>query len=407
MKKRLNIFCLLMTSILIIALGVCFKNKSIAVSIFDKPSSISYSKNIINLKANTNNALSNNYIIREEKKLKIDTNDLLKINPTFFKNNQNIMVYPGGQPIGVKLNTKGVLVVALSDIDGVNGKIQSPAATAGVEIGDSIIKINNIVINHAEDVSRFINKGKNTELTLKIQRRNNTKFFDIKVKPTTDSADGKQKIGLWVRDSTAGVGTLTFYDSKNNKFAALGHPITDSDTGTILSVNNGVIISSNIVSIKKGTRGTPGELRGIFIDENKIKGQLINNTECGIFGNGTKSLINNKFNKPMKVGLRDEIEEGDAQILTTVNGNEPELFKIKIQKLLPQDKAGSKSMIIKITDPRLLEKTGGIVQGMSGSPIIQNNKIVGAVTHVLINKPDVGYGIYIEWMLKDAGILSK
>nr|WP_304518896.1 SpoIVB peptidase [Clostridium estertheticum] len=407
MKKRLNIFCLLITPILIIALGVCNQSLSIAVSAFDKPIQTLYSNNIINAKVNTNNVLSNHYIIEKGKEVKEDTDNMLKAKLTFVKKNKDIMVYPGGQPIGVKLNTKGVLVVALSDIDGVNGKTQSPASTAGVEIGDSIIKINNIVINHAEDISQFVNKGKNPEITLKIQRRNGSKIFDIKVKPTIDSTDGKQKIGLWVRDSTAGVGTLTLYDSRTNKFAALGHPITDSDTGTILSINNGVIISSNIVSIKKGTRGTPGELRGLFIDENKIKGQLINNTQCGIFGNGSESLINNKFNKPMKVGLRNEIKEGEAQILTTVNGNEPELFKIEIQKLLSQDIPGSKSMIIKITDPRLLEKTGGIVQGMSGSPIIQNNKIVGAVTHVLINKPDVGYGIYIEWMLKDAGILSK
>ncbi|MBU3098709.1 MULTISPECIES: SpoIVB peptidase [Clostridium] len=407
MKKRLNIFCLLITPILIIALGVCYQSQSIAVSAFAKSKQTLYFNNTINAKVNTNNVLSDHYIIEKDKKSKEDTDKMLKAKSTFVTENQDIMVYPGGQPIGVKLNTKGVLVVALSDIDGTNGKKQSPASNAGVEIGDSIIKINNIVINHAEDIRRFVNSEKNPELTLKIQRRNGSKIFDVKVKPTIDSTDGKQKIGLWVRDSTAGVGTLTLYDSKTNKFAALGHPITDSDTGTILSINNGVIISSNIISIKKGTKGTPGELRGLFIDENKIKGQLINNTECGIFGNGTKSLINNKFNKPMKIGLKNEIKEGEAQILTTINGNEPELFKIEIQKLLQQDIPGSKSMIIKITDPRLLEKTGGIVQGMSGSPIIQNNKIVGAVTHVLINKPDVGYGIYIEWMLKDAGILSK
>jgi len=407
MKKRLNIFCMLMTPILIIALGVCFKSQTIVASVFNKPmATLNYGK-IIHAKANGNNILTKHNIIEKQKNLKSDIDGFLKAKPTFAKDNKNIMVYPGGQPIGVKLNTKGVLVVALSDIEGTNGKIPSPAANAGVEIGDSIIKINNITVNHAEDVTRFINREKNSELLLKVQRRNNPKIVDIKVKPTVDSADGKQKIGLWVRDSTAGVGTLTLYDAKTNKFAALGHPITDSDTGTILSVNDGVIISSNIVSVKKGTRGTPGELRGLFIDEDKIKGQLINNTECGIFGDGTKSLINNKFNKPMKVGLRDEIKEGEAEILTTVNGIEPELYKIEIQKLLPQNTPGSKSMIIKITDSRLLEKTGGIVQGMSGSPIIQNNKIVGAVTHVLINKPDVGYGIYIEWMLKDAGILLK
>ena len=407
MKKKLNIICWIMTPLMIIALSIHFKNLNKVVATFTEPIKSQYSNQLVNVKKYKNNILIDPYIIEEKKNSSVNMTNLPEVQSTFVKNNPEIMVYPGGQPIGVKLNTKGVLVVALSDIEGINGKTASPAANAGVQIGDSIIKINDIEINHAEDVTRFVNRGKNPEITLKLQRKNNSSFLEVKVKPALDSTDGKQKIGLWVRDSTAGVGTLTLYDDKTKKFAALGHPITDADTGTILSVNNGVIVSSSIVSIKKGTRGNPGELRGLFVDENKIKGQITKNTECGIFGNGTKSFINNKFNKPMKIGLRDEIKEGKAQILTTINGSEPELFEIQIQKLLPQNASGSKSMVIKITDPRLLEKTGGIVQGMSGSPIIQNNKIIGAVTHVLINKPDMGYGIYIEWMLKDAGILSK
>jgi len=407
MKKRLNIMCCIMASLVIIALSAYFKIQNKVVAIFDRPMESLYSSQLIKIKEGKDNILTNSYIIEKNKGKNVNLQEFSQFQSTFVKGNPEIMVYPGGQPIGVKLNTKGVLVVALSDIESDNGKIPSPAANAGVQIGDSIIRINDIEVNHAEDVTRFVNREKNSEITLKIQRKNETNFFEVKVKPALDSSDGKQKIGLWVRDSTAGVGTLTLYDDKTKKFAALGHPITDADTGTILNVNSGVIVSSNIVSIKKGTRGNPGELRGLFVDENKIKGQIIKNTECGIFGNGTKSLINNKFNKPMKIGLRNEIKEGKAEILTTVNGSEPELFEIEIQKLLPQNTSGSKSMVIKITDPRLLEKTGGIVQGMSGSPIIQNNKIIGAVTHVLINKPDMGYGIYIEWMLKDAGILSK
>ena len=407
MIKRLNIICLIMTPLVLIALSVYFKVNNTAVATFNGPDQKLYSSNYTNKKEDKANILNKSYLIEKNKNVKVNLKGILEVQPTLAKNNANIMVYPGGQPIGVKLNTKGVLVVALSDIEGNHGKIPSPAANAGVQIGDSIIKINDVQINHAEDITSSINRNKSSELNLKIQRKNNSKLIEILVKPTLDSADGKPKIGLWVRDSTAGVGTLTIYDSKTNKFAALGHPITDADTGTTLNVNNGVIISSNIVSVKKGTRGSPGELRGIFVDENKIKGQIIKNTECGIFGDGTKNLINDKFNKPMKIGYKDEIKQGKAQILTTINGTEPELFQIEIQKLLPQNTSGSKSMVIKITDPRLLEKTGGIVQGMSGSPIIQNNKIVGAVTHVLINKPDVGYGIYIEWMLKDAGILYK
>ncbi|MGH4125655.1 MAG: SpoIVB peptidase [Clostridium sp.] len=404
MKKKLNLVCLIMIPLVIITLSAYFKAQNNIVARAHIPMD---SNQITKMKQVKDSISISTNIINTNKDVYVNSSERLEVKPIFAKNKAEIMVYPGGQPIGVKLNIKGVLVVALSDIDSVKGKIASPAATSGVQIGDSIIKINDDEINHAEDVTRFINRESNSEITLKIQRKNNSNTFEIKVKPAVDSKDGKRKLGLWVRDSTAGVGTLTLYDDKTKKFAALGHPITDADTGTILSVSNGVIVSSNIVSIKKGTRGNPGELRGLFIDENKTKGQIISNTECGIFGDGTKSLINSKFSKPMKIGLRNEIKEGKAEILTTINGNEPELFQIEIQKLLSQNTSGSKSMIIKITDPRLLEKTGGIVQGMSGSPIIQSNKIIGAVTHVLINKPDMGYGIYIEWMLKDAGILSK
>jgi len=407
MKKRLIIICCIITPLIIFALSAYLKTQNDIVSIFNTPMESLYTSQIAKVDQGKDDIHTSLYINDINKEAYVNSSEGIEVKPAFVRNNTEIMVYPGGQPIGVKLNIKGVLVVALSDIESNKGKIASPAATAGVQIGDSIIKINNVEIIHAEDVTRFVNRDNNSEITLQIQRKNNLNTFEVKVNPAVDSKDGKRKLGLWVRDSTAGVGTLTLYDDKTKKFAALGHPITDADTGTILSVSNGVIVSSNIVSIKKGTRGNPGELRGLFVDENKIKGQIIRNTECGIFGNGTKTLINSKFNKPMKIGLRNEIKEGKAEILTTINGCEPELFEIEIQKLLSQNTSGSKSMIIKITDSRLLEKTGGIVQGMSGSPIIQNNKIIGAVTHVLINKPDMGYGIYIEWMLKDAGILSK
>lgn len=407
MTKKINIMFWIMAPIIIVMLSVCLKTSNKVFTIINMPIKNIVSNEHIKAKENKNNVSASFNITEKREGAKTNTSEFLNTKQVFAKETSEIMVYPGGQPIGVKLNTKGVLVIALSDIEGDSGKISSPAAIAGVQIGDSILKINNIDVNRAEDLTRLINSQKKSEITLMLERKNDAKHFEIKVKPTVDAADGKQKIGLWVRDSTAGVGTLTLYDDKTKKFAGLGHPITDADTGTILSVSDGVIISSNIVSIKKGTKGNPGELRGLFVDEGKIKGEIIANTNCGIFGNGDKSLINKKFNKPMKIGFKNEIKEGKAEILTTINGCEPELFEIEIQKLLPQSASGSKSMVIKIVDPRLLEKTGGIVQGMSGSPIIQNNKIIGAVTHVLINKPDTGYGIYIEWMLKDAGILSK
>lgn len=407
MKKISIILCWIMSIVVSITLSSYFIAQNKIFATFDKAIKNSYSVQSAKVKQGTEDMYASSYAIQQNNATTTNLFMGVAVKSNFAKDNSEIMVYPGGQPVGVKLNIKGVLVVALSDIDGNNGKVPSPAANAGVQIGDSIISINDVEINHAEDVTRFVNIEKISYITLKIQRKNNSNTLDIKVTPAVDGKDGKRKIGLWVRDSTAGVGTLTFYDDKSKKFAALGHPITDADTGTVLSVNNGVIVSSNIISIKKGTRGNPGELRGLFMDEDKVKGQILKNTECGIFGNGNKSLVNNKFNKPMKIGMRNEIREGKAQILTTINGVEPELFEIEIQKLLPQSTSGSKSMVIKITDSKLLDKTGGIVQGMSGSPIIQNDKIIGAVTHVLINKPDMGYGIYIEWMLKDAGILSK
>jgi stage IV sporulation protein B len=316
-----------------------------------------------------------------------------------------IMLYPGGQPVGVKISTKGVLVVALSDIETKNGKVASPGATAGIQIGDSIIKINEKEITASEQVASIVSSSEGNDLSITLERKGS--IIKKKIKPVKSDNDNSYKIGLWVRDSTAGVGTLTFYDAKSQKFAALGHPITDIDTGTILTVGSGQIISSSIVSVRKGLRGSPGELKGIFVDEESSLGNVHKNTECGIFGSADKRLINEKYNKPMKIALRKEIKEGPAKIITTVQGEEPKAYSIEIQKLLEQDSPGPKSMIIKVTDPELLEKTGGIVQGMSGSPIIQNDKIIGAVTHVLINKPDVGYGIYIEWMLKDADILTK
>lgn len=329
-----------------------------------------------------------------------DFNNEISLTQSTYAKASEIRVYPGGQPVGIKLNTKGALIIALSDIETKDG-IVSPASKAGIQIGDSIIKINGVEIKSSEDVSTHVNRCNGSEITITVYRKDNT--LDIVVKPVLSINDDKYKIGLWVRDSTAGVGTLTFYDNKTGKFGALGHPITDVDTGNVMSISNGEVVSSNIVSIRKGAKGSPGELRGIFVDEENCLGKIYNNTECGIFGEGDMGLINNNYSKPLPIAFRDEIKVGKAQILTTVDGSEPKSYDIEIEKLLPQKEPGSKSMIIRITDKKFLEKTGGIVQGMSGSPIIQNGKIVGAVTHVLINKPDTGYGIYIDWMLSDAG----
>jgi len=406
-SKKLYILCWILTPILIFTLSTFYKVNGIPNTLFLREGKTLKNSSIIKITENKELKVSNiNENQKKDKKVNVSLLGLVPLKTVSIKSvPSDIMVYPGGQPIGVKLNTKGVLIVALSDIQVDNSKVASPAAAAGIQVGDSILKVNDITINSCEEMAREVNDSKGKEVTLEIDRKGS--IITKKIAPIKSTVDGNYKVGLWVRDSTAGVGTLTFYDVKSGKFAALGHPITDVDTGTILNINSGEIVSSSIVSVRKGQKGNPGELKGIFIDEENSLGEIFKNTECGIFGRTKNKMVNKRYNTPMKIGLRDEIKEGPAKVLTTVDGSEPQLYDIQIEKLLSQQTSGPKSMIIKITDPKLLEKTGGIVQGMSGSPIIQNDKLIGAVTHVLINKPDVGYGIYIEWMLKDADILSK
>lgn len=315
---------------------------------------------------------------------------------------KEIEVYPGGISIGVKINNKGALVVGYSDISTHDGLSESPGKMAGIELGDIIEEVNGENIETCSDLISKVKTCRNDEMTVKILRGNS----ELTKKISLIKEDNEYKIGLWVRDSTAGIGTLTFYDKDSKTFGALGHPITDGDTNVSFNIKSGTLLKSSVLSIKKGERGNPGEIKGLFINENESIGSIEKNTNSGIYGNGSSELINPNFGDAMTVAYRDEIKEGHAQIITTVEDGGAKAYDIEILKLLPQDEPGSKSMIIKIVDPVLLEKTGGIVQGMSGSPIIQNGKIIGAVTHVLINKPDVGYGIYIEWMLQDAGVIN-
>jgi stage IV sporulation protein B len=394
--------CWIFISLLIFS-GNLFDNiSSIPSTIYVHEGQEIESKNIIE----TNVFYTKDYLINSNSKDELININLLGVLPVKSVSVQavpDIKLYPGGQPVGVKINTKGVLVVALSDIQSDNGKVISPASLAGINVGDSIVKVNNKVIKKAEDLVYEVKNCEGKDIIITVEREGQE--YSKKIVPQLSEKDQSYKIGLWVRDYTSGVGTLTFYHKNSKTFGALGHPITDIDTGTILTIDSGEIVNSTIISYKKGEKGSPGELRGLFVDEDKTIGKVEKNTSCGIYGKGSNKLLDHKYSKPMKIGLRNDIVIGPAQILTTIDGSEPELYNINIEKLIDQKEPGSKSMVIKITDERLLKETGGIVQGMSGSPIIQNDKIIGAVTHVLINKPDVGYGIYIEWMLKDAGIL--
>ena len=315
---------------------------------------------------------------------------------------KDIELCAGGNSVGVRVSTDGVLAVGYSDLTTINGEVASPAQNGGIQIGDRLISINGNKIKNSKDLSKKINESKSENVEILIERNGEEITKNINL---SKNGDGDYKIGLWVRDSTAGVGTLTFYDKESGKYGAIGHPITDSETEKILSIKNGDLLNSSIISIKTGVKGNPGELRGIFSSDKKPIGNVTGNTQCGIFGSMNTENLKNINNKTYKVGWRDEIQPGPAQIITTIDEEGPKLYDIEIVKLAKQDSISTKSMVIKITDERLLEKTGGVVQGMSGSPIIQNDKIIGAVTHVLVNKPEVGYGIYIEWMLKDAKII--
>lgn len=305
---------------------------------------------------------------------------------------------PGGQSVGVKMDVKGVLVVGLEEIDAEDGTLVNPGLDAGLQIGDSILSINGQTMDNAAHVAETVNDIQG-EVTLRVQRKNKT--LKIRLSPVRSAEDGSYKMGIWVRDKTAGIGTLTYYDPEKNAFGALGHAITDPETGTVLSVANGELLRSKVESVKQGKAGTPGEIRGIFYEADLPLGKLVGNSRYGIFGTAEEAITNPLYDRALPIGYQGEVKKGPAYILTTLDGNTVERFSIAIEKINRQSEPDTKSMVIRVTDPRLLEKSGGIIQGMSGSPIIQNDKIIGAVTHVFVNDPEKGYGIFIEWMLKE------
>lgn len=306
----------------------------------------------------------------------------------------DIELVPGGESVGIKLACKGVLVVGYAE----NERSKDPMHS-DIYIGDIITKVNSESVSSSKELINKIKNSKDDYVEVTLVRNNKEQVKDVKI----INEDNNKKLGLWVRDTTAGVGTMTFYSKDKEMFGALGHPVIDNDTNECFAIKGGNLMKSCIISVKKGEKGAPGELKGIFIDDECPLGSITTNCDSGIFGSSKSSIFNNKSS--LKVGFRNEIQEGPAKIITTIDEDGPKEYDIVIEKLFVQDEPGSKSMIIRVTDEELLEKTGGIVQGMSGSPIIQNNKIVGAVTHVLINKPSTGYGIYIDWMLKECGII--
>ncbi len=317
---------------------------------------------------------------------------------------KDIKVIPGGQTIGVKLKSLGIMVVGHHSIQQKNGVAISPAEKAGIRTGDIILKINDKNVNHVNDVAIEMDKLKNKEkIELQILRKKEK--INIIVEPLLDEKSKSYRLGLYIRDSAAGVGTLTFYDPQTKKYGALGHVISDVDTQEPIIVKDGKILYSNVTSIDKGKSGQPGEKKAT-LDENHVMGNITKNTPFGIFGTMFKKPLNGYMNEPISIAFPEEVKPGPAEILTVVDGQKVEKFSVEITNVVQQKYPQTKGMIVKVTDPRLLEKTGGIVQGMSGSPIIQNGKLIGAVTHVFVNDPTTGYGSFIEWMLRDAEIIK-
>ncbi len=340
-------------------------------------------------------------------KLTLKLFGILPLKSVNFKVIKDIKVIPGGQTIGVKLKSAGVMVVGHHSITEKNGTNLSPAEKAGIKTGDLIIRINNDEVKSVTDIVKIINKYNESNGGMEVEILRNKEKLKFKVKPVYDPKTNAYRMGLYIRDSAAGVGTLTFYDPKTKQYGALGHVITDVDTQEPIIVRNGQILYSTVTSIDKGTSGKPGGKRASFVDENQIIGDINKNTPFGIFGTMYDKPLNGVINKAIPIALPEEVKVGPAEILTVIKGQKVERFKIEIENVIDQKYPATKGMIIKVTDPRLLEKTGGIIQGMSGSPIIQNGKLVGAVTHVFVNEPTSGYGSFIEWMVRDAGLINN
>lgn len=309
---------------------------------------------------------------------------------------EEVEVIPIGEVVGIKLYTNGVLVVGETAIENKQGEKIKPYENTEIEEGDSIIAVNNTIINNTDELIKIIEDSKGEKL--EITYISNEEEKKCEITPVKNQED-KYKIGLWVRDSAGGVGTVTFYNEQTESFAGLGHAITDIDTGDIINTSSGQIVDANIISIVKGRKDEPGKIQG-SIKQNSIIGNIYKNTKFGIYGivkNANNLSID--YSKKMKVASRQEIKTGEATFLCGIDGEIKE-YKLQIEKIFLNNSYDNKSMLVKVTDEELIQKTGGIVQGMSGSPIIQNGKFIGAITHVFVDNPEIGYAVFGDMMIK-------
>lgn len=307
---------------------------------------------------------------------------------------ESVQLVPGGNSIGVTLYTRGALVVGVSMVDTAKGAL-SPAAAAGIQAGDIIEAADDARIESAAHLAELCNACDGS-IRLTISR--GEEVFETELSPVLDQADGRYRMGMWVRDSTAGVGTLSFYDPETNWYCALGHGVMDADTRSNLTVREGEIVQSSIVDIVHGEQGEPGELRGTFGATSLPLGTIEDNGDYGIYGEMYQQYRNPLYPEGLPMAYPEEVEEGEAALLTTLDDGGIRAYACSIIKSSQQSAPAPKGMVVEITDPDLLSATGGIVQGMSGSPIVQNGKLIGVVTHVFVNDPTRGYCMHAQWM---------
>ncbi len=329
--------------------------------------------------------------------LKLKLFNLITIK-TIRANTENIKVYAGGIPVGFSLNSDGVIVMGSSFVLTSEGNINT-LQNSTLKNGDVIKQIAGVEIKSVSDINNIINSEENKGKELKVVAKRKDKNIETKIKPALDLQSKTYKLGLWVKDDASGIGTLTYIREDNNRFGALGHAISDVDTKLPFDVDRGEMYHCTIIGLNKGTKGKPGEMKGLFLQGRNCLGIVDKNNSFGVFG--CVNLNSDVFNKKelLEAGGRLTAKPGKAKIRVSLDGNTVKDYDIEIIKTHYQSNSNEKSMVIRVTDENLLKQTGGIIQGMSGSPIIQNNKVVGAITHVFVSDPTKGFGVYLDWMI--------